>query len=116
MPRPKKVDIPNIEIDEPYIYSNKIPTHFVGYDEDRNYQFCDKDWFVVRFSEEQVVRNPIECTYFLKTFIEYIDTGQALNLVEGKKFKTLNIRHNPWIKEDCENMAKNNYRDKYLLK
>ena len=38
----------DIEIDEPYIYLNKAPTHFVGYDEDRNYQFCNKDWFVIR--------------------------------------------------------------------
>ncbi|NJN23437.1 MAG: hypothetical protein HC810_02275 [Acaryochloridaceae cyanobacterium RL_2_7] len=53
----------NIEIDEPYAYLNRKPTHFIGYDKDetRNQRMLERKWLIVRFSEEQVVKWPESC-------------------------------------------------------
>ena len=53
----------DIEIDESYAFNSKVPTHFVGASKDtnRNNFFLDKNWLVIRFSEEQVVRYPQSC-------------------------------------------------------
>lgn len=51
----------DIEIDEPYVWATGLPHHCQGQDEDRNAFFLRKQWAVIRFAEEQVVRQPLLC-------------------------------------------------------
>ncbi len=51
----------DIEIDEPYVWATGLPHHCLGQDEDRNAFFLRKQWAVIRFAEEQVVRQPLLC-------------------------------------------------------
>jgi hypothetical protein len=104
----------DIEIDEPYVYSSQMPTHYHEYDRDRNYQFIRRDWFIIRFSEEQVIKYPEICISFLIKFIELINKGKAMDLVENKDINEFNFSHRSWTIEDCIKMADNSYRNKYL--
>lgn len=104
----------DIEIDEPYVYSTKMPTHYHEYDRDRNYQFMNRDWFIIRFSEEQVIKYPEICISFLIKYIQLIKIGKAMELVENKDLSEFNFSHRSWTIEDCIKMADNSYRDKYL--
>jgi hypothetical protein len=106
----------DIEIDEPYVYSTQMPTHYHEYDRDRNYHFMQRDWFIVRFSEEQVIKHPEKCISFLIKFIELIDIGKAIDLVENKYIREFDFSHSSWAIEDCIKMANNSYRNKYLPK
>lgn len=51
------------EIDEPYAYNSRKPTHCVDQPQDsqRNSFFLEGNWIVIRFGEEQVVRYPESC-------------------------------------------------------
>jgi len=52
----------DIEIDEPYEYKRGKPTHFIGSDDERNRHISERcGWVVIRFTEEQVIRQPESC-------------------------------------------------------
>lgn len=102
----------DIEIDEPYIYSTKLPSHFHEYDEDRNYKFLERDWFIIRFSEEQVVNHPQDCISFLKIFIRNIEEGKVNELINNKENER--IAHKSWKIGDCIKLAETSYRDSYI--
>jgi DNA helicase-2/ATP-dependent DNA helicase PcrA len=52
----------DIEIDEPYEYKQGKPTHFIGSDDERNRHISERyGWVVIRFTEEQVIRQPESC-------------------------------------------------------
>lgn len=51
----------DIEIDEPYVWATGLPHHCLGQDEGRNAFFLRKQWAVIRFTEEQAVRQPLLC-------------------------------------------------------
>ncbi|HET7116959.1 MAG TPA: hypothetical protein VFI29_10740 [Hanamia sp.] len=104
----------DIEIDEPYIYSSKLPTHYYKSDEGRNYQFIMRDWFVIRFSEEQVLKYPKTCILFLKSFLNSLDKVNPSELIEKETLKGLQFQHRFWTEDDCIQMAKNSYRDQFL--
>ncbi|MBQ9820721.1 MAG: DUF559 domain-containing protein [Muribaculaceae bacterium] len=48
----------DIEVDEPYTFARRLPTHIKGHDDPRNRQITDAGWVVLRFSEEQVLTMP----------------------------------------------------------
>jgi len=104
----------DIEIDEPYDLNKKSPIHYKseeempGSDEWRNDQFLRYDWFVFRFAEEQIVKQPDEC-------VNYI-TG-LINTIEGKSAQkhTLN-RIKRWTHSEAFKMARTDYRYTYLNK
>jgi hypothetical protein len=104
----------DIEIDEPYVYSSKLPIHHYKSDEGRNYQLITRDWFIVRFSEEQVLRYPKKCIMFLKSFLESLDLIDASELIKKNNFKEFQLQHKFWTEDDCVQMANNSYRDQYL--
>jgi len=74
----------DIEIDEPYTprqYPNDpkplVLTHYLGKDDKRNQFFQSAQWFVVRFSERQVLFYPESCLKFLIVLINKL-TGQSI--------------------------------------
>lgn len=74
----------DIEIDEPYTprqYPKNpalILTHCIGDDKDkrRNSFFQSRDWYIIRFSEKQVLRYPDRCCKFIAQVISE-HTGDA---------------------------------------
>lgn len=51
----------DIEVDEPYVWTTGEPHHCQGQDDARNAFFLRKQWGVIRFTEEQVMREPLLC-------------------------------------------------------
>lgn len=106
----------DIEIDEPYEMKNGLPIHYKWcdnnrYDEfidfDRNEYFTDKGWFVIRFAEEQVVRNPVECVEFVQDFIKKVT---SFSMRQPK----MEFEIKKWTEDEAEDLAKKEYRLEYL--
>jgi len=53
----------DIEIDEPYspLKGNPKPKHYQGKDDDRDQFFLSQGWFIIRFSERQIIEQPDAC-------------------------------------------------------
>lgn len=104
----------DIEIDEPYAYLNKTPTHYLNAENDlrRNQFFLDRYWIVVRFSEEQVVKHPESCCKIIALVIcKFTNNDWILDdFVEIPDLERMKV----WSYEEAKNMAKNQYRDQYL--
>lgn len=103
----------DVEIDEPYSLPHGEPTHYIGADDRRNRFFTDKGWVVVRFTEEQVVRQPLACCRFLAELLQAL-TGDDSFLLELKTAPELTIRPYPWTEEDSRHMAIYKTRQSYL--
>ena len=103
----------DIEIDEPYIYSNREPIHYVGYlkDKIRNDFFKNRGWIVIRFSEEQVVRYPHSCCKFIAQQIAEITRNSAIT---SQFAQTPDLQQQQqWTINEAIEMAKRNERDDY---
>lgn len=103
----------DIEIDEPYSLPHGEPTHYIGADDRRNQFFLDKGWVIVRFTEEQVVRQPVACCRFLAELLQAL-TGDDSFLPELRTAPSLTIRPYPWTEEDSRYMATYKTRQSYL--
>ncbi len=105
----------DIEIDEPYAYNNKVPTHFVGASKDtkRNNFFLDKNWIVIRFSEEQVVRYPQSCCKAIAKVITNV-LGDNLYLSQFVMVADLEPMKQ-WTESEALYMADRSYRQTYLI-
>ncbi len=104
----------DIELDEPYAYNSKEPTHYLGAwkDDNRNNFFLGKGWLVIRFSEEQVVRHPKSCC---KTIASAISSVLGDNSVLNQFANTLDLQPmRQWTQSEAEQMAANDYRPTYL--
>ncbi len=103
----------DIEIDEPYVYKSLDPIHYrdLDHDKNRNELFNRKGWVVIRFSEEQVVRQPDECCKEIVNVIYFL-TNQSFFL---DKFNSIDYltRVPQWTKAEAEDMARKHYRDTY---
>ena len=107
----------DIEIDEPYTprqYSNNsqlIPTHYIGQDDERNYFFQEHDWYVIRFSERQVILYPKSCCKVIAKLI-YEITGNESVLRQFDKIPDL--QPEPlWTENDSISKAERQERLNY---
>lgn len=104
----------DIEIDEPYYYKTKEPTHCCDQDKDKNRNtfFLKNNWIIIRFAEEQVVCYPNRCCQVLARVVAEITGDWEL----GNKFQEVPelppIKH--WTIREARKMARSNYRDRYL--
>ncbi|WP_052672450.1 PDDEXK family nuclease [Aliterella atlantica] len=104
----------DIEVDEPYAYNTKEPTHFLEAwkDDNRNKFFLGRGWLVIRFSEEQVVRHPQSCC---KTIAQAIASVLGDTSVLNQFANTPDLQPmRQWTQSEAEDMATNDYRDTYL--
>jgi len=101
----------DIEIDEPYNFKGK-PTHIIGSDDSRNLFFMEASWVVIRFTEEQVVRQPVQCCKFIADTIFKLTKDKTFqdNL---KGIQPLTILPSPWTAQQAQQMAANRVRDSY---
>lgn len=111
----------DIELDEPYNLRLKAPIHFVEWepelnrheslDAKRDNAFLAAGWPVVRFSEEQAVRDPDGCARVVAEVIQQV-TGQAIpdSLQQIKAVAP----HPRWTREEANRMASAGSRDEWL--
>jgi hypothetical protein len=61
----------DIEIDEPYSFLDREPIHYKGCDDPkRNNYFLSENWCVIRFAEEQIIKQPKECVQLVQIFVD----------------------------------------------
>lgn len=99
----------DIEIDEPYDIVSRKPIHYISCsDKLRNAYFVNNGWFVIRFAEEQIVKD-------LKNVCHIIYNNIAL-ITREKRFMKSNkdSEVERWTYEKAEQMASGYYREKYL--
>lgn len=100
----------DIEIDEPYEYGGKKETHYIGCgDRERNDFFLDNDWFVIRFSENQIKNQIDDCVsivYAVRRLLkDFFVVKNFLDIIEK-------ISEPFWTKEEARMMAIESYRDR----
>lgn len=104
----------DIEIDEPYMLHNCEPIHYVGSDVVRDGFFIENQWIVIRFAEEQIVKEPENCCYFIaEKIFEFIENDSFI--------KNMSTFQNPkpikrWTEDEARVMAINRFRTSYLKK
>ncbi len=104
----------DIEIDEPYTprqYPNNYPlilTHCIGQDDNRNSFFQRYDWYVIRFSERQVLRYPESCCKVIAQLI-YKFTGNELVLRQFANVQDLDTEQ-CWTEDSAINKAERQER------
>ena len=100
----------NIELDEPYALRDRTPIHCHGQDRARNAYFVRQRWVVVRFTEEQAVRQPALCCQELAALISTLNRRHyAVRLIPDS------LRPQPaWSQEQARQLAQEQAREKYL--
>ena len=103
----------DIEIDEPYAFNSREPTHYQGMwrDNNRNDAFLSRGWIVIRFAEEQVAMYPNECCKVIAKEI-YELTGNRSFLDLTDHFGDLQPSEH-WSEEQAMEMARIDYRNRY---
>jgi hypothetical protein len=104
-----------VEIDEPYVYKTGEPHHCIdqGKDEQRDKFFLAGNWVTIRFSEKQVVLQPVACCFLIaKTVAQLTGDMEFVKQFDGGT-KTPNLEPQ-WTIAEAAAMAKANYRDSYL--
>jgi hypothetical protein len=104
----------DIEIDEPYTYDDgpnwKVkPIHFIGSDDYRNDRFSQAGWIIIRFAEQQIVNNPLECCSFIRQVIRHLKSGGVFELPNN-----FNPSVKRWSDQEALQMALSNHRASYL--
>lgn len=103
----------DIEVDEPYAFGSKVETHYHGCgDATRNEIFADNGWYILRFSEEQVIVQTDKCVEIIENLVSYVRTGNFFSL--QKLYNTMQLMAKPrWSKEQARLMAIRNRRELY---
>ncbi len=104
----------NIEIDEPYEGKKKQPHHCLddGKDERRNHFFLERNWVVLRFAEEQVVKNPQGCCRSLVEVI--VNFTQDKSLLEKVQELPILEPVKAWTVSEARQLAVWRHRETYL--
>jgi hypothetical protein len=104
----------DIEMDEPYVAKTGQPIHYADYtpDNTRNKYFNQKGWVVIRFAEEQVVKDPKGCCKVIADVVETL-TGDKTYSRRLKNVDALSPVEQ-WTKEQAVRMAQQKYRTTYL--
>lgn len=103
----------DIEVDEPYSIGSKLETHYIGCgDEHRNETFADNGWFVLRFSEEQVITQTDKCVEIIESLVSFLRYGKYESL--RKMYDLTQILATPrWSKEQARLLAIKDSRELY---
>ncbi|GLB52785.1 hypothetical protein NBRC110019_18250 [Neptunitalea chrysea] len=105
----------DIEIDEPYTLEGKPIHSFNDLRElNRNSFFTDKNFIVIRFSENQIALYPIQCCFFIASCIYYFtnDIQYMLDIINNYNFNLILEKEERWDEELSLKYVKQNYRKK----
>lgn len=106
----------DIEIDEPYIGSDRTPIHYKTnegtIDDVRNEHFTERGWCVIRFSEKQIYNEPLSCLKKIFELLHRMDTSIVIPsvLTSVSELKP----EDWWSKASAEAMERRKEREKYL--
>ncbi len=114
----------DIEIDEPYAGISRLAIHevefdpkkkdWVSADNARDHFFLERKWLVLRFAEEQVVREPLACCRKLAELIERIlpEHSIPIKLQDAKTLEPVPR----WTREQGNIWGAQQYRETTYLK
>lgn len=102
----------DIEIDEPYSLSSGEPIHYIGSDNSRNFNFLYHNWFVIRFTENQIVKHSSDCIDFIEKVYNSIIFHKN-GITTDFNFYFPESQHS-WTKEDAVKLSTEQYRLTYL--
>lgn len=106
----------DIEIDEPYEGLNDVNkrkvTHYQFADANRNNEFVNRGWIVVRFAEMQVHQNPEGCCRFIADVIKSINQSFVYPTTLLTANRLVPVRQ--WSKEQAKEWSVQKYRENYL--
>lgn len=101
----------DIEIDEPYNFKG-FPTHINGSDDKRNTYFVQCGWSVIRFSEEQIARQPLQCCKFIAQILFEMSKDKGF-LKELQDIPDLSLTPSIWDERIAKEMFMNKVRENY---
>jgi very-short-patch-repair endonuclease len=105
-----------IEVDDPYYTDTETyeikTNHELGYqsDIDKERELTNHDWFIIRFSEDQVKSEALACCKFIAEFIDSLtETTQFAQIVQFQGVES--VRKVPrWNKKMAQQMIGNKVR------
>jgi very-short-patch-repair endonuclease len=101
----------DIELDEPYDLNTGTPIHYFGKDDRRNEFFLSNGWFIIRFSEEQIIKEPEYCCDFIEKFIDSVQNHFEFS---NKIYSNTKItKRKIWTKEEAYKLAYQRIREHY---
>jgi hypothetical protein len=108
----------DIEIDEPYVLKTGKPTHYLyktrngqrSIDLNRDLWFTKRGWFVLRFCEQQILKNPEDCIVLIENLFYSLRKLISQNVLIFSPSKVENIK--PWTIIDSMSLFKNKYRER----
>lgn len=104
----------DIENDEPYTLGKRIPTHYLGKDDQRNENVTAAGWIVVRFSEKQCLDSPARVA---RTIMDVVHSIAPEVVMPKVLQKVQPVDADPrWDLETARQQAKSCYRDSYMNK
>ena len=93
-----------------YEYKTKKEIHYIGCgDEKRNNYFISNNWFVLRFTENQIKNHLTKCVEIVKALTYFIEWGDTSKLCEAER-TIIQIQEPRWTKEKSRMLAIENYR------
>jgi len=104
----------DIENDEPYTLGKRIPTHYLGKDDQRNSDITAAGWIVLRFSEKQLIDTPARVVRTIMDVVRSIAPDIEMPPVLQN---TQPVDTDPrWDYDTARLHAKSCYRDSYMNK
>lgn len=104
----------DIENDEPYTLGKRIPTHYLGKDDQRNNDVTAAGWIVLRFSEKQCIDSPASVARTIMDVVRSIapevEMPRVLQTVQPVD------TDQRWDYDTARQHAKSRYRDSYMNK
>lgn len=104
----------DIENDEPYTLGKRIPTHYLGKDDQRNADVTAAGWIVLRFSEKQCLDSPARVTRTIMDVVRSISPDVEMpRVLQNVQPVDTDPR---WNLDTARQHAKSRYRDSYMNK
>lgn len=104
----------DIENDEPYTLVKRIPTHYLGNDDQRNESITAAGWIVLRFSEKQCIDSPARVARKIMDVVCSIAPDVEMPRVL-QNVQPVDIDQR-WDYDTACQYAKSRYRDSYMNK
>ena len=104
----------DIENDEPYTKGRRLPTHYLGKDDQRNNDVTAAGWIVLRFSEKQCIDSPARVARTVMDVVRSIAPDVEMPRVLQNVHP---VDTDPrWDLDTASQHAKSRYRDTYMNK
>lgn len=102
----------DIEVDEPYDMVSRKPIHYTtSADYLRNLYFISQGWVVVRFSEEQVYKEPNQCVQYIANMLKNITSDTVFDALIAN-FEV--NEQDRWTYDGAKELEAQKYRESYL--